>query len=184
MVGDGASWLMSAAWEGAMRRSLVFMLALATAVLTAIASGGAAAAASGNSEAEATLVSFNGSGITAEIEFLDTGSTLIVDGEATGLNPTKSYFSLIYSTPGHGPTACDGTPLLTERQMVLGFWRVDSEGEGTLHVVKSKSTITPALPFLGPGNFYAPIGSFHSVSVRNASAGFRLEACGDVVGDS
>lgn len=170
-----------------MRRSIPLLVALALAVGAILASTTGALAHERKAEAQATLVSFTAAGITAEIEFVDTGRALIVDGEASGLDPTQQYFSLIYSTPGHGATACAGEPSsLTFMQMVVGFWQVNSDGEGTLHVVKTRNGISPSLAAFGfdpTGDYYAPIGTFHSVSVRLVPDNFSLQACGDVIQD-
>ena len=70
---------------------------------------------SGQATGSARLTPINGSGIQAEILFLDTGSDvngLVVSGKAIGLDPTQAYFSLLYnvgSVPG-GPVACTPAP--------------------------------------------------------------------------
>jgi len=66
---------------------------------------------SGQATGSARQTPMNGSGIQAKILFLDTGSDvngLVISGRATGLDPTQTYFSLLYnvgSIPG-GPVAC------------------------------------------------------------------------------
>jgi hypothetical protein len=70
-----------------------------------------AQAPTGQATASAQQHPINNSGIQAEILFLDTGSDvhgLVLAGRATGLDPTQTYFSLLYNTgsvPG-GPSAC------------------------------------------------------------------------------
>ncbi len=97
-----------------------------------------------------------GSGIHGLIHFTDNGSTLTVDGSATGLTPRVPYFSLIYTLgsdpggvsenksprPGNSLPACDdlnraGASTVTPTQMAVGFWLNHNDGTGTLHVVKS-----------------------------------------------
>ncbi len=71
----------------------------------------------------------NNSGIQAEILFLDTGSDvngLVLSGRATGLDPTQTYFSLLYNTGSvaGGPSACTPSssgPAITSAQMFTAF---------------------------------------------------------------
>ena len=126
---------------------------------------------------QANLHSENESGITATINFADDGSTLTVNGTATGLTPSVLYASLIYdraSVPS-GPLACE--PILPpghrfdiEPTMFLGFWTNNDDGTGTLVAVNTNG-----------GSDYVPLDDFKTVSVRNASSGFALAACGLVV---
>jgi hypothetical protein len=75
-----------------------------------------AQAPTGQATASAQQHPINNSGIQAEILFLDTGSDvqgLVLAGRATGLDPTQTYFSLLYNTgsvPG-GPSACTPVPV-------------------------------------------------------------------------
>lgn len=126
----------------------------------------------------ARLHATDGSGIQGRMVFLDTGSPqtgLMVSGTATGLDPTQTYFSLIYDVgalPG-GPAACvpAGNPPLTGTQMGVGFWLVGADGTGTLFAVKT-------------GDSYVSLGSIGAVSIRIVlglpPAGFALQACGQV----
>ncbi len=159
-----------------MSRLAAFSMCIAIAV-GALASG-ATATASSEREAKARLAPIADSGIRAEIEFHDTGSALIVEGEARGLDPTKTYISLIYdvgSVPT-GPTACEPTRGPTQSgflnfpKMFVGTWSQNGQGEGHLKVTKT-----------GPS--YTAIGTFRTVSVRVVVAvGLpQLRACGVVV---
>lgn len=125
------------------------------------------------STGSAQLHPIDRSGISAEVEFLDSGAptnTLVVRGRATGLDPSKSYVSLVYDTgavPG-GPNACLPSPSspLSAEQMFLGPWTVSSDGIGDLFVTKV-------------GSSYAALESVGAVSVRLASDR-SLQACGRV----
>ncbi len=157
-----------------MKRLLVLLVGVA-ALATALGApgGGRATAARERLEAEAELAPFGGSGVRAEIEFVDTGTALEVRGEARGLDPGKTYISLIYDngSVATGPTACEPTgPALTFAQMFVGTWTVTAEGEGRLRATKT-------------GASYTPIGSFRTVSVRVVTgAGLpQRVACGLVV---
>jgi hypothetical protein len=156
-----------------------------------------------------------GSGIQGRIQFTDDGSSLTVDGTATGLAPNTPYFSLIYTngtTSGgvseskslppssNAQPACNdvnksGTSDINTNQMVIGFWSNHNDGTGTLHAVKTASGNSQDPLFLSiPGvaaalesfgyvfgtNSYTPIGSFPTVSIRNAANNFALVACGEV----
>jgi hypothetical protein len=118
-----------------------------------------------------------GSGIRARAAFLDTGhpaTGLIVSAVATGLDPSQTYFSLVYDTGSAitGPLACLPTgPSLTADQMNVGFWKVSPRGEGTLFAVKQ-------------GDSYVPLDEIGAISIRIVLGpppeGFVLQACGGV----
>ncbi len=136
-------------------------------------------------QAQAELQPFNTppalptpSEVQGEIEFVDTGTTLQFRGQASGLDPTRTYVSLIYdngSVPT-GPDACEpsrtGRPQLTLAQMFLGRWTVNEEGEGTLSGENS-------------GAAFTPVGTFRTVSIRvvvgPGPRDRRRVACGLVV---
>lgn len=125
----------------------------------------------------ARLNEIDDSNIRARVAFLDTGSPaggLIVSAIATGLDPTQTYFSLVYDSgsPPSGPGACLPTgPALTADQMEVGFWKVARNGVGTLFVVKR-------------GDDYVPLDEIGAMSIRIVlgppPAGFVLQACGRV----
>lgn len=99
----------------------------------------------------------DGSGIQGRITVVDTGSSNVIDGTATGLNPAHHYFSLLYTLGSHpgGPSesktlpsgsnaipACGalnqaGLTTIDTNQMVVGFWSVNADGTGTIHDVKT-----------------------------------------------
>ena len=117
----------------------------------------------------------NDSGIHSQITFMDTGTSLIVDGRAHHLDPAKRYFSLLYDNASvpTGPNACEETNAsLTEDQMFAGLW--DSKTE-TLHTVKT-------------GALYTAVGTFATMSIRQlldpngpiSPANQKLVACGQV----
>lgn len=153
-----------------------------------------------------------GSGIQGNITVVDTGSSNVIDGTATGLNPAHHYFSLFYTVGSHpgGPAegaslpatsnaihACDdlnqaGTSTVDVNQMVVGFWRVNPDGTGAIHDVKTASGNSQDPIFMTPGikealtafgyvfgaNSYAPAGTWTTMSIRDADLGFALVACG------
>jgi hypothetical protein len=113
------------------------------------------------------------SGIQAKIFFVDNGSTLWVLGVAEGLDPTKSYISLVYgdgSLPG-GPHACEpsATHPITGAQMFVGNWKVDPDGTGVLVAMKT-------------GASYVPVRNAGTISVRLiVPIGLPvLRACGEI----
>lgn len=136
----------------------------------------------GQATGSARQTPINGSGIQAEILFLDTGSDangLVVSGKATGLDPTQTYFSLLYnvgSVPG-GPAACTPAappaPQITFAQMFTNFWTVAADGTGTLFAQKT-------------GSAYVPLSGVATVSIRKVTPGMNppffniLQACGEI----
>lgn len=127
----------------------------------------------------ARLQTVEKSGVQARILFLDSGSAdtgLVVSGEATGLDPQASYFTLVYDrgARARGPEACRpaGDPPLTGDQMGVGFWEVGPDGAGTLFAIKT-------------GGTYVSLEDIGAVSVRIVLGpppeGFELEACGRVL---
>ncbi len=172
-----------------MRKSLAVFLLRNVVMLGFAAALVPAAVAWGDNrdtrEAQAELAPFNmppaldtPSQAQGEIEFVDTGTTLQFRGQASGLDPTRAYISLIYDN-GSVPTgrdACEpsrtGRPQLTGAQMFLGRWTVNEEGEGTLSGENS-------------GAAYTPVGTFRSVSIRvvlrPGPGGSPRVACGLVV---
>ena len=158
----------------------VFVLA-GVVFVTLVAASLVAQAPTGQATASARQHSINNSGIQAEILFLDTGSDvngLVVAGKATGLDPTQSYFSLLYNTgsvPG-GPSACipsSSGPAITDAQMFTAFWTVASDGTGTLFRQKT-------------GTAYVPFSQIATVSIRKATPGMNppffdiLQTCGQI----
>ncbi len=149
------------------------MLLVAMGIWALLVTSGIAFASEAT-EAEAALASVGNSGVTAEIEFRDTGTSLQVTGEAEGLNPNVVYVSLIYDlgSVATGPTACEPTSnALTFDQMFLGFWQPMGSSERTLTVTKT-------------GSGFTPIGTFATVSVRQvidfATLNVPVRACGVV----
>jgi hypothetical protein len=138
---------------------------------------GSTAAATEPAIGSARLNEIDDSNIRARVAFLDTGGPaggLVVSAVATGLDPTQTYFSLVYDTGSlpSGPGACLPTgPALTAEQMEVGFWKVARNGVGTLFVVKR-------------GDDYAPLDAIGAMSIRIVlgppPAGFVLQACGRV----
>ncbi len=89
-----------------------------------------------------------------------------------------------------------GNSTITVAQMLVGFWTVNPDGTGTLDVAKSatgnsQEDFWPA-PFVGfleatfgfvpHSNSYAPIGTWSTMSIRDANLGFALQACGEAQG--
>jgi hypothetical protein len=208
----------------AMKRLLAMAAVVAGTLLTT-----SVTAYAGTLTATANEHPIGGSGVSGMINFVDNGSTLTVTGVASGLTPFVPYFSLIYTdgTQSGGisegksvpPTsqatpACNdfnksGNSAITVTQMVLGFWKNNNDGTGTLLTVKSTTGNSqdaffkslPAPPGFPPSvvtlydffqfvfgyetngdfNSYAPIGdTWNTASLRNAANGFALVACGQV----
>ncbi|MCI0455091.1 MAG: hypothetical protein L0Y68_08865 [Candidatus Dadabacteria bacterium] len=125
----------------------------------------------------ARLHQIDQSGIEATIIFLDSGpplNTLVISGEASGLDPEQTYISLIYdkdALPG-GPNACVPSTFpspLSGDQMSVGMWIVTGDGTGTLFAIKT-------------GPFYAPLSEIGAMSVRvvDPVPPPDLQACGRV----
>lgn len=140
-----------------------------------------AQAPTGQATASAQQHPINNSGIQAEILFLDTGSDvhgLVLSGRASGLDPTQTYFSLLYNTgsvPG-GPNACTPSPSgppISFAQMFTAFWAVAPDGTGTLFRQKT-------------GAAYVPLSEVATVSIRKVTPGMNppffdiLQACGEI----
>jgi hypothetical protein len=119
--------------------------------------------------------------VRGEVNIRDTGSALIVKGEAENMDPAKTYVSLAYTTPATGPTACLPGPPLTFTQMFLGTWQVNRHGNGKLRATKTaagNTSPTPAVlaPFLtfasgspslsGRGSYVRLTSAITSVSIR------------------
>ncbi|MGH9379075.1 MAG: hypothetical protein ACRD2Z_00440 [Thermoanaerobaculia bacterium] len=133
-----------------------------------------------------TLHPVNQSGAHGEFAFLDNGSTLMILGSASGLDPSTIYVSLIYdngSVPG-GPTACEPTifdpsdPDFLLPTMFIGAWTVQSDGTGTL-------TETNVFDEISGQRVYVPLTRFRTTSIRDTSinGGIGPEAvvaCGHV----
>jgi hypothetical protein len=145
-------------------------------------------AAIADSDAESDLK--NPRPIEVEIDFEDDGVVLRVTGEAEGLTPGDTYISLIYDigSEAEGPDACEPTifdpndPNFILETMVLGFWNVDGDGDGTLSAINTNF-----------GADYVPLSKIGAVSIRNvdifddqARGGFgphAVLACGEVDSD-
>ncbi len=164
-----------------MKLKKVVLSAAAVLVTLLAASLVAQAPPQGQATGSAQEHSINGSGIQAEILFLDTGSNvhgLVVSGKATGLDPTQTYFSLFYNTsslPG-GPNACvpdPKAPPITDAQMFTNFWSVAPDGTGTLFRQKI-------------GAAYVSLNDVATISIRKVTPGMNppffnvLEACGEI----
>ncbi len=130
---------------------------------------------------QATFHPMNGSRVRGALSITDDGSELMIAGTADGLDPlnTIGYISLFYgigSVPG-GPRACEPAPdpanRLSEAQMFIGFWTVDSDGSGTLG------------PVTMSGDAYASVDRISTVSIRDLRIGDgdpqeAVRACGKI----
>lgn len=130
----------------------------------------------------AKLGQIRNSGVRAMVTFSDNGARLQIKGVASGLDPTQTYVSLLYdlgSRPG-GRNACLPTDdSLSFPQMVVNFWKVNDDGNGTLRARKR-------------GSSYAALAVVGTISIRlDTQAGqplppaadpnrFVLQACGKV----
>ena len=130
---------------------------------------------------QATLRQVNQSGIKAKISFTDDGSTLTIDGTATGLTPGIPYASLIYDnrSVAGGPEACEPAifdptdPDFLLPTMFVGVWNNHGDGTGTLAAVNTNDGVD-----------YVPLNKFRTMSVRDLTinGGFGPEAvvaCGE-----
>ena len=110
-------------------------------------------------------------GVTAEIEFEDDGTTITITGEAEGLTPGVPYASLIYDIGSfaQGPIACEPTifdpadPNNIFATMFVGIWDVDEDGEGTLSATNIIPTFAPGPPV------YVPLSKIGTISIRDGT---------------
>ncbi len=94
--------------------------------------------------------------------------------------------SLIYDNDSvaTGPLACEPAifdptdPDFILDRMFVGFWDVDSDGDGTL-------TATNFSDEPGDPTFYAPLNKFHTISIREVLSfeplDFPVVACGEAI---
>jgi hypothetical protein len=159
--------------KGLLSAAVVFVMLVGVSLV--------AQAPTGQATASAQQHPINNSGIQAEIVFLDTGGDvngLALSGRASGLDPTQTYFSLLYNTgsvPG-GPSACTPSSsgsAITFAQMFTAFWTVAPDGTGTLFRQKT-------------GTAYVPLSAVATVSIRKVTPGMNppffdiLQACGQI----
>ncbi len=150
------------------------LVVLLTIVITVMVTSTVTVLSNDQAAGSARLHQIDQSGIEARIVFLDTGTQLIVSGEASGLDPDQAYFSLIYdqdALPG-GPSACvpsSNPSPLTGAQMFVGNWIVEPDGTATLSAVKI-------------GSSFAPLSDIGAMSVRvvDPVPPADLQACGRV----
>lgn len=156
---------------------------LGTALLFGASLFGAPTVFAGEDAASARVQAVSGSRARGAIFFYDNGNPkegLEFSGVARGLNPSKTYVSLIYD-PGSSPQTClpTGDNTLTFGQMVLGVWKVYGNGVG---VLQGRAT----------GDDYASLDAIGTTSIRLDTkpgtplpsaadpARFVLQACGKV----
>ena len=153
------------------------MKRLAIFVALAICAFPSSSIAASQASGKAKLHPHSRSGISATIVFVDDGTTLWTLGAARGLDPGDEYISLIYdnkSVPG-GPLACEPgifdptDPDFILPTMFLGVWTVNPDGTGT--VVAEDVEV---------GTAYVSLDKIKTVSIRSASSGFDVVACGEV----
>ncbi len=115
---------------------------------------------------------FGPSGVTAEIEFVDDGTTLTITGEAEGLTPGVPYVSLIYDifSSAEGDFACepgladdDPSPFNIFATMFVGEWVVDEDGDGTLSAINIGPTFAPGPPV------YVSLSKIGTISIRDGN---------------
>ncbi|MGI9046824.1 MAG: hypothetical protein ACR2FI_08560 [Burkholderiales bacterium] len=154
---------------------------LGTAVIFGASLFGASVTVSAQeATASATLKTINGSGIRGAIFFDDSGDGLSFSGVARGMDPSKTYVSLVYdegSKPG-GTKAClpsDGS--LTFEQMVLGFWTVDQNGVGVLPEGTKTGAAYASLDQIGTTSIRLDTGQRPNETPPQR---FVLQACGKV----
>ena len=157
-------------------RRLVLSLAVAAVALLGTQSVALAETTTG----AANLHQFHGSGVFGTMSYIDTGNLatgMTVDGTATGLTPGQAYLSLFYDNGskvmGKDPCSPSARFHITEAQMFIGFWKVNADGTGSLHVVQT-----------GPS--YVPLDMVHTQSIRHviqfppSEANAPVVACGEV----
>lgn len=130
----------------------------------------------------AKLHRINQSGIKAALIFSDNGGALRVRGVATGLDPTQTYVTLLYDvgSVARGNSACLPTDnSLTFTQMVVNFWRVDDDGNGTLRVRKTGASYAP-LPAVGTASIRRDTQAGQPLPSAADPNRFVLQACGKV----
>jgi hypothetical protein len=154
-------------------RKLFVSLALSIgAVMIATSSVGALSSPSTGS---ATLHSYDRSGIKARMEILDThdeNTGLIITGTATGMDPTKIYFSSLHDSVPGGPRACEIPDDGDEERIFTARWQVNADGTGTFFTIQSQGA-------------YLPLSDFDTVGIRELTVAGRpdlapLVACGQV----
>lgn len=110
--------------------------------------------------------------------------------ESTTPSPTSS------AIPACNALNQNGMDTITVAQMLGGFWTVNADGTGTLDVVKSATGnsqedfwpapfvafLEAAFGFVPHSNSYAPIGTWSTMSIRDANLNFALQACGEAQG--
>lgn len=124
-----------------------------------------------------------GTEIHSNIDFIDTGSALIVFGVARELDPSKTYFSLLYDNGSkpNGAHACEPSPSgppITHAQMFVGFWDSATGVLSPDNLGNSRKT----------GASYAALGTFATMSIRQVidptkpptEGNQKLVACGRV----
>ena len=155
-------------------RKLFVSLALSIgAVMIATSTVGALSSPSTGS---ATLHPYDRSGVRAKMDFLDTqdeNTGLIITGTATGLDPTKIYFSSLHDSVPGGPHACEipESGFDEERNFTIR-WQVNADGTGTLFAIQNEGA-------------YLPLSDFDTVGIRELMVAGRpdlapLVACGQV----
>ena len=154
-------------------RKLFVSLALSIgAVLIATSSVGALSSPSTGS---ARLHPYDRSGIKARMDFLDThdeNTGLIITGTATGLDPTKIYFSSLHDSVPGGPRACEIPEISDEERIFTPRWQVNADGTGTFFTIQSQGA-------------YLALSDFDTVGIRELTVAGRpdlapLVACGQV----
>jgi hypothetical protein len=151
------------------RKVLVLLSAAATVLVFATYATGSTLVSG-----HATQHQVGQSGIKGDISFVDDGTTLSIRGTATGMNPNDFYVSLLYdSHVSGGPHPCEPTQnsTLTDAQMFVGVWNVDSNGNGTLTADQTNDQTKQA---------YVPLQDVHTISIRAASIDFNVAACGEI----
>jgi len=167
-------------------RLLTVMLAVGLIVaLPAVSYAGHFGTATGR----ANLHPVGASGVQGSFTFLDTGTTITMEGKAWGLIPGDTYVSLIYdvgSVPG-GHFACEPTGGDLSGKMLVGegvfafTWTVDGDGHGTITGTNflNEELFGMGAPPFPPGE-YVSLDEFDTISIRHLEAGFEAVACGQV----
>jgi len=169
-----------------LRATLIALLALASLAPNTILATSA-------QTATVHLHQIDKSGIQADLNIVDDGSSLNATGVGTGFESGKFYLAEIYETgskPG-GPNACaspfaPGDPryLAEYNQRFLGFWFLGPSTTKSFITGSFVATDHGAQFVAGPkaGSNYVPLSRLHTVSVREVTfvSVAVLRACGAI----
>ncbi len=151
-------------------------VSLALSIGAAMIATSSVGALSSPSTGSATLHPYDRSGVRAQMDFVDTqdeNTGLIIIGTATGLDPTKIYFSSLHESVPGGPHACEISESGFDEERIFTItWHVNPDGTGTLFAIQNEGA-------------YLSLSDFDTVGIRELTVAGRpdlapLVACGQV----